>query len=117
VNNRLKLTSKETFVLRGFVTGLSWVTWTGQRETCVQLVFLPRNERCTFWLQCRSNTARAKVLGTERNNGKLIVTEVPIFRNKWPGASGFAGCIISLSKFLSTGNDYCLKRKIFWSFY
>jgi len=28
VNNELKWTSKEAFVIRGFVTGLSWINWT-----------------------------------------------------------------------------------------
>jgi len=38
-----------------------------QRETCVQLVFLPRNEWYTFWVQCRSNYFRENVLVIDRN--------------------------------------------------
>ena len=56
------------------------------------------------------------VQGIERNNDKRIVTEVPIFRNRWLGAGGIAGCIISLIQFLSLGDADFLKRKNFLTF-
>jgi len=59
--------------------------------------------------QCRSG----KLAGMERSNDKLIVTEVPTFCNRWPGASGTAGCIIGLIQFLSLHDHNFLKRKHF----
>jgi len=58
-----------------------------------------------------------KRAGIERNNGKCIAIEVPIFCNRWLEASGIAGCIISVIQFLSLGDDDCLKRKMFWNMY
>jgi hypothetical protein len=54
-----------------------------------------------------------KRAGIARNNDKIIVIEVPTFRNRWLGASGVAGGIISLIQFLSLNDDDFLKRKIF----
>jgi hypothetical protein len=88
-----------------------------QRETYGQLVSLPRFEVCTFWVPSRSNNSRTNLLGTERNNDKRIVIEVPIFLNRWLGASWIAGCIISLTQFLSLGDAHFLRRKIFWTLY
>jgi len=68
-------------------------------------------------VQCRSNTARADVLGTERNNDKHIATEVPTFRNSWLGASGIEGCIVRNLQFLSLYDDDFLKRKNFLTLY
>jgi hypothetical protein len=47
------------------------------------------------------------------NNDKRIVAEVPIFRSRWLGARGIAGCIISLIKFLSLGDADFTKKKNF----
>jgi hypothetical protein len=51
----------------------------------------------------------------ERNNGKSIVIAVAMFRNRWLGASGIAGCIISIIQFLLIGDDDFLRRKKFWT--
>jgi hypothetical protein len=53
------------------------------------------------------------VLGIERNNDNGIVAEVSIFRGRWLGASGIAGCIISLIQFLSLGDADFMKKKNF----
>jgi hypothetical protein len=57
----------------------------------------------------------AKRAGIERNNDKRTVIEVPVFRNRWLGASVIAGCIISLIQFSSLRDDDLWKRKMFWS--
>jgi hypothetical protein len=56
-----------------------------------------------------------KRAGIEINNGERIATEVPKFCSRLLGASGIAGCIISIIQFLSLGDDDFLKRKNIWT--
>jgi len=48
LNNELKLTSKEAFVIRDFVTGLSWVTWTETKGNTGTLGNSAENRRVHF---------------------------------------------------------------------
>jgi len=117
VNNELKLTPKEVFVIRGFVTGLYWVTWTEPKRNLWTVVSSAENRRVHLLSAMQKQYRSDKRVGTERNNDKRKVIAVPIFCNRWLGASWIAGCIISLIQFLSLDNDNSLKRKIFRTLY
>jgi len=66
--------------------------------------------------ECNAKQYRSgNCAGIERNNNKATVIEVLTFRNSWLGASGIAGCNISLIQFLSLIDDDFLKTKHFFN--